>query len=166
MSRAGILFRGLGVICACTALFSLSSCASGGPGEGSGDPTQVEFAPDLGIFLDQMTLTPDGLYYHDLTLGTGEEAQVNDRVTIHYNGFLPDGTVFDSSVARDEPIRFVLGFREVIRGWELGVRGMKVGGKRVLVIPPDLGYGSRGLSGVVPRNATLAFEIELLDVSE
>ncbi|TFH66963.1 MAG: FKBP-type peptidyl-prolyl cis-trans isomerase [Gemmatimonadales bacterium] len=113
-----------------------------------------------------MTLTPDGLYYHDLALGTGEEAQLNDRVTIHYNGWHPDGTLFDSSVALEEPIQFVLGVREVILGWEVGIRGMKVGGRRILVIPPKLGYGSRGLPGVVPRNATLVFEVRLLDVRD
>ena len=116
------------------------------------------------LVLDQMTRTPEGLYFHDLALGTGEEADRNDRVRIHYNGFLPDGTPFDSSVARDEPIQFVLGMREVVQGWEIGVRGMKVGGRRLLVIPPELGYGSRGLTGVVPRNATLVFEIQLLEV--
>ena len=166
MNRLNGLLRGLGVIFASTALFALSSCASGGAAGGSGDPTQVEFSPDLGVYLDQMTVTPEGLYYHDMVLGTGDEAGVNDRVTIHYNGFRPDGTPFDSSRARDEPIEFVLGMREVIRGWEIGVRGMRVGGKRILVIPSDLGYGSRGLSGVVPRNATLVFEVELLDVGQ
>jgi len=133
---------------------------------GSGDPIQVEFSPELGVYLDQMTLTPDGLYYHDLALGTGEEAGANDRVTIHYHGWHPDGTLFDSSLAREEPFQFVLGMREVIQGWEVGVRGMKVGGRRLLVVPPDLGYGSRGIRGVVPRNATLVFEVRLLDVGE
>ena len=166
MKSPSVVFSGLLVMFASLATLALSSCASGGTGEASGDPTQVEFAPELGIYLDQMTLTPDGLYYHDLDLGIGEEAQLNDRVTIHYNGWHPDGTLFDSSVAREEPIQFVLGFREVIRGWEVGVRGMKVGGQRILVIPPDLGYGSRGLRGVVPRNATLVFEVRLLDVSD
>jgi FKBP-type peptidyl-prolyl cis-trans isomerase len=127
---------------------------------------QVTFAPELGIVLDQMTRTPEGLFYHDLAEGTGDEADRNDRVKIHYNGFLPNGAPFDSSVARDEPIQFVLGMREVVRGWEIGVRGMKEGGRRLLVIPPDLGYGSRGLPGAVPGNATLVFEIQLLEVGE
>jgi peptidylprolyl isomerase len=113
-----------------------------------------------------MTLTPEGLYYYDLAEGTGEAAERGDRVRIHYNGFFPDGTLFDSSQARGEPIQFVLGMREVIRGWELGVPGMKHGGRRLLVIPPDLGYGSRGLSGVVPGNSTLVFEVQLLEVGE
>lgn len=147
-------------------LLSQISCASGGGGPERGDPTQVTFSPDLGVVLDQMTLTQEGLYYHDLVLGTGEEAGANDRVTIHYNGFLPEGTPFDSSRGREEPIQFVLGMREVIEGWEVGVRGMKVGGRRLLVVPPDLGYGGRGVSGVVPRNATLVFDVELLEVGE
>jgi FKBP-type peptidyl-prolyl cis-trans isomerase len=124
----------------------------------------VTFAPELGVFLDQMTLTPEGFYYHDLVEGSGEEAGPNDRVRIHYNGWLPDGTLFDSSVALGEPIQVVLGMREVIRGWELGIPGMRVGGRRLLVIPPDLGYGARGQRGVVPGNSTLVFEIQLLEV--
>lgn len=145
-------------------LLTVSSCASGGAGSGSGDPTQIDFAPELGIFLSQMTLTPDGLYYHDLAVGTGAEARLNKRVRIHYNGWHPDGGLFDSSLAREEPFEFVLGHREVIRGWEIGVRGMRVGGRRILVIPPKLAYGSRGLSGAIEGNATLVFEVQLLDV--
>jgi len=163
MRVTGLRVLPLGVV----ALLSIS-CASGGSGSGSGsgDPTQVTFAPDLGIVLGQMTRTEDGVYYNDLSQGTGEEADLNDRVRIHYNGFLPDGTMFDSSFARDEPIRFVMGMREVIRGWEIGVRGMKEGGRRLLVIPPNLAYGSQGSPGLVPRNATLVFEIQLLEVGE
>ena len=153
------------VFLATGAMVILSSCATGGSG-GGGDPTEIEFAPELGIFLGQMTLTPDGLYYHDLTEGTGREARLNDRVTIHYNGWHPDGTLFDSSLARGEVFEFVLGHREVIRGWDQGIQGMKVGGRRILVIPPKLAYGSRGISGTVPGNATLVFEVQLMDVGE
>ena len=166
MKGPSVSLGGLGVAFAVSALFAFSSCATGETGEGAGDPTQVVFSPDLGIFLDQMTLTPEGLYYHDLAEGTGKMAEVNDRVTIHYNGWHPDGTLFDSSLSREEPLQFVLGFREVIRGWEVGIRGMKVGGRRILVIPPDLGYGARGLRGVVPQNAILVFDVQLLDVGE
>lgn len=162
-SRSRIVYAGRSLLAAGVFL-TVASCASGGSGSGSGDPSQIEFAPELGIFLAQMTKTSDGLYYHDLEPGTGEEAQLNDRVTIDYNGFRPDGSLFDSSIVREEPFEFVLGHREVIRGWELGVRGMKVGGRRLLVIPPNLAYGSRGLSGVIDRNATLVFEVQLLDV--
>jgi hypothetical protein len=160
------LFRHLKRVAGLGILAALSACASGGAPWGGGDPTEVTFAPELGIFLDQMTLTPEGLYYHDLVEGTGALAQLNDRVTLHYNGSLPDGTLFDSSVASQEPVRFVLGRREVIRGWELGVQGMKVGGRRLLVIPPDLAYGSRGRPPVIPRNATLVFEVQLLAVGD
>jgi FKBP-type peptidyl-prolyl cis-trans isomerase FkpA len=145
------------------AALTFSACASGGGG-GGGDPTEVEFSPELGIFLDQMTLTPQGLYYHDLSQGSGDEARVNDRVTIHYRGWHPDGRLFDSSLSSGEPMEFVLGHREVIRGWELGIQGMRVGGRRLLVIPPRLGYGGRGVPGVIPGNATLVFEVQLVAI--
>jgi len=125
----------------------------------------VAFAPELGIVLDQMTLTPDGLYYADLDVGTGTEARSGDRVTLHYSGWLPDGTLFDSSLKSSEPIVFVVGEKQVIRGWDLGIPGMRVGGRRVLVIPPGLAYGPRGVRGVVPGNATLVFEVELVAVN-
>lgn len=144
----------------------LGACASGGSASGGGDPTQVAFAPELGIVLDQMTLTPDGLYYADLEVGTGMKAREGDRVTLHYKGWLPDGTVFDSSTETNEPIVFIVGEKQVIRGWELGIAGMKVGGQRVLVIPPALAYGSRGVRDVVPRNATLVFTVRLMSVGE
>jgi FKBP-type peptidyl-prolyl cis-trans isomerase len=142
---------------------ALSACATAGGG--SGDPTQVVFSPELGILLDEMTLTPEGLYYRDVVEGMGEEARSNRRVTIHYIGRFPDGTVFDSSVGGEGPVEFLLGEGEVIEGWDLGIRGMKVGGRRVLVIPPRLGYGSRGIRGVVPGNATLVFEVQLVAVN-
>ena len=104
---------------------------------GSGNPTEVTSAPDLGVVLDQMTLTEEGLYYYDLEEGTGEAADRNDRVTIHYSGFLPDPTLFDSSQAQGEPIQFVLGMREVVRGWDIGVRGMKPGGRRLQLAGKD-----------------------------
>lgn len=144
----------------------LAGCASGGTSSGGGDLTEVEFAPELGIVLDQMTRTPEGLYYADLEVGTGMEAQPGLRVTLHYNGWLPDGTLFESSLEANDPVVFVLGEEQVIRGWELGVPGMKVGGQRVMVVPPDLAYGSRGVRGVVPRRATLVFSLRLMSVGE
>jgi len=141
---------------------ALSSCATAGGG--SGDPAQVVFSPELGIALDQMILTPEGLYYRDLVDGTGEEARNERRVTIHYIGQHPDGSVFDSSLAGEGPVEFTLGRGEVIRGWDVGIRGMRAGGRRVLVIPSRLGYGSRGVRGVVPGNATLVFEVQLVKV--
>ena len=107
---------------------------------------------------------PDGLKYTDDQVGTGTEAQTGKTVSVHYTGWLLDGTKFDSSKDRNQPFSFPLGRGQVIKGWDEGVAGMKVGGKRTLVIPPDLGYGARGAGGVIPPNATLKFEVELLDV--
>ncbi|AHB77492.1 MULTISPECIES: FKBP-type peptidyl-prolyl cis-trans isomerase [Pandoraea] len=105
-----------------------------------------------------------GLEYDDLQVGEGAEAVAGKTVSVHYTGWLTDGTKFDSSKDRNQPFDFVLGGGMVIRGWDEGVQGMKVGGKRKLVIPPQLGYGARGAGGVIPPNATLVFEVELLDV--
>ena len=104
------------------------------------------------------------LQIKDITKGTGEEADVGKTVTVHYTGWLMDGTKFDSSLDRNQPFSFTLGERRVIPGWEQGVVGMKVGGKRELIIPPELGYGARGAGNVIPPNATLKFEVELLAV--
>lgn len=108
--------------------------------------------------------TPSGLQYEDLTVGTGAEAKAGQSVSVHYTGWLTDGQKFDSSKDRNDPFSFVLGGGMVIKGWDEGVQGMKVGGVRRLTIPPQLGYGVRGAGGVIPPNATLVFEVELLDV--
>ena len=108
--------------------------------------------------------TPSGLQYIDIVEGTGESPQRGARVTVHYTGTLEDGTKFDSSVDRNEPFEFPIGVGRVIRGWDEGVMTMKVGGKRKLVIPSELGYGARGAGGVIPPNATLIFDVELLGV--
>ncbi len=105
-----------------------------------------------------------GLQYVDLIPGTGREAQVGETAIVHYTGWLKDGTKFDSSKDRGEPFRFPLGAGRVIKGWDEGVVGMKIGGTRKLIIPPDLGYGARGAGQVIPPNATLTFEVELLDL--
>ena len=110
------------------------------------------------------TKTASGLEYEDLVAGTGDEAVTGKSVEVHYTGWLTDGTKFDSSLDRRSPFSFPLGAGRVIRGWDEGVAGMKVGGKRKLTIPPDLGYGARGAGGVIPPNATLVFEVELLKV--
>ena len=112
---------------------------------------------------EQMTTTPSGLQYHDEQVGTGAEARAGDHVVVHYTGTLTDGKKFDSSRDRGQPFHFPLGEGRVIRGWDEGVAGMKVGGRRRLVIPPELGYGSRGV-GPIPANSTLVFDVELLDV--
>ncbi len=106
--------------------------------------------------------TDSGLVIEDLVLGDGDEAIAGHQVTVHYTGWLTDGQKFDSSKDHDDPFIFPLGGGRVIRGWDEGVQGMKIGGTRKLTIPPDLGYGARGAGGVIPPNATLVFEVELL----
>jgi FKBP-type peptidyl-prolyl cis-trans isomerase len=113
-----------------------------------------------------MQTTTSGLQFDDVVIGTGAIAKAGSDVTVHYTGWLwkdgAKGAKFDSSKDRGDPFGFSLGAREVIAGWDEGVQGMKVGGKRTLVIPPQLGYGARGAGGVIPPNATLLFEVELL----
>ncbi len=115
-----------------------------------------------------MNTTPSGLQYEDTVLGTGAEAAAGQHVTVHYTGWLytdgVQGKKFDSSKDRRDPFSFDLGAGMVIRGWDEGVQGMKVGGTRTLIIPAALGYGARGAGGVIPPNATLKFEVELLKV--
>lgn len=109
-------------------------------------------------------ITDSGLKFEDLAVGDGATAEVGQRVFVHYTGWLTDGSKFDSSVDRGQPFDFALGRGMVIRGWDEGVAGMQVGGKRKLTIPPQLGYGAQGAGGVIPPNATLVFEVELLDI--
>jgi FKBP-type peptidyl-prolyl cis-trans isomerase FkpA len=106
----------------------------------------------------------DKLISEDLVVGSGATAASGQKVTVHYTGWLTNGTKFDSSKDRGDPFVFPLGKGQVIKGWDQGVQGMKVGGKRKLTIPPEMGYGSRGAGGVIPPNATLVFEVELLGV--
>ena len=112
--------------------------------------------------------TTSGLQYEDITVGSGAEASVGAHVSVHYTGWLYQdgvkGAKFDSSKDRNDPFAFPLGAGHVIRGWDEGVQGMKVGGTRILVIPAELGYGARGAGGVIPPNAPLMFEVELLGV--
>jgi FKBP-type peptidyl-prolyl cis-trans isomerase len=108
--------------------------------------------------------TKSGLQYEDVKEGTGAVAKAGNTVEVHYTGWLTDNTKFDSSVDRGKPFSFKLGSGQVIKGWDEGVAGMKVGGQRRLSIPPDLGYGQRGAGRVIPPNATLIFDVELLNV--
>ena len=108
--------------------------------------------------------TDSGLKYEDSVEGNGAEAAAGQMVSVHYTGWLENGTKFDSSKDRNDPFQFNLGAGQVIRGWDEGVQGMKVGGSRKLTIPSELGYGARGAGGVIPANATLIFEVDLLDI--
>jgi FKBP-type peptidyl-prolyl cis-trans isomerase len=107
---------------------------------------------------------PDGLRYTDTVVGRGPVAKAGETVRVHYVGTLTNGTKFDSSRDRNEPFSFPLGAGRVIKGWDEGVAGMRVGGRRRLVIPPQLGYGASGAGGVIPPNATLIFDVELLGI--
>src|SRR5688572_22069215 len=122
-----------------------------------------------GVIMTAKLTTPSGLVIEDLIVGTGAEAAAGKKVTVHYTGWLlyggEKGRKFDSSRDRNEPFEFPLGAGKVIKGWDEGVQGMRIGGSRRLTIPPELGYGARGAGGVIPPNATLLFEVELLGVA-
>lgn len=145
---------------------SLAACGGGdaAPAGVTGEPTEVTYASELDIDLDAMNVAPSGLYTRDLATGDGATAQAGNQVTVHYTGWLPNGEQFDSSRDAGQPFTFRLGAGEVIQGWDTGVAGMQVGSRRTLVIPPALGYGARGAGGVIPPNATLVFDVELLGV--
>jgi FKBP-type peptidyl-prolyl cis-trans isomerase len=128
---------------------------------GAGQTTKPGGAMD-----EKVVTTPSGLKYVDLVVGTGPAAEAGKTVVVHYTGWLTDGTKFDSSVDRGQPFSFPLGAGRVIKGWDEGVAGMAVGGKRKLMIPPQLGYGSRGAGSVIPPNAELIFEVQLLEIAK
>jgi len=130
---------------------------------GDKSPTNQEQIPVTETALRDTT-TASGLHFIDIVRGTGPAPQAGDVVETHYTGWLEDGTKFDSSLDRGEPLQFVLGRGRVIAGWDEGIAMMHQGGKARLIIPPELGYGARGAGGVIPPNATLTFEVELLRV--
>lgn len=138
-------------------------CASAAAGP-EAEPERVTFAPETEVDLARMERTSSGLYIEEIQAGYGKNAVRGDRVRIHFILWLPDGTLLDSTLNGD-PYQFELGSDEVIRGWNQGVVGMKVGGRRRLVVRPGLGYGARGRKPIVPPNAVLVFEIQLLDAN-
>ncbi|MBI5710831.1 MAG: FKBP-type peptidyl-prolyl cis-trans isomerase [Candidatus Eisenbacteria bacterium] len=157
---------------AATVLLGALGCAHGGGSGATGASTPAPAAapaapaspaPAGRSDVAKEISLPSGLKYQDLATGDGALAETGMSAAVHYTGWLTDGTKFDSSVDRGQPFTFRLGAGQVIRGWDEGVRGMRVGGKRKLTIPPDLGYGAAGAGGVIPPNATLVFEVELLD---
>lgn len=123
-------------------------------------------APAFAKEKSKTVTTASGLKYIDVVVGKGASPSVGKQVKVHYTGTLENGKKFDSSVDRNQPFTFIIGVGQVIPGWDEGVMSMKVGGKRKLIIPPNLGYGARGAGGVIPPNATLLFDVELLDVEK
>lgn len=121
------------------------------------------YAPELNVDLDRMERLPSGLYYEDLVEGSGPAVEQGQTVVVHYTGWLPDGTQFDSSRDRGEPFSTPIGEGRVIRGWDEGMQGMRVGGQRILVIPYEMAYGESG-RGAIPPRATLVFDVELLQI--
>jgi peptidylprolyl isomerase len=144
---------------ALVALLALSCERAHDAGSGSGASGGKE-----ATMAENMETTPSGLQYVDVKVGTGASPKQGQTAVVHYTGWLVDGKKFDSSKDRGQPFSFALGRGQVIKGWDEGVATMKVGGTRKLVIPPDLGYGARGAGGVIPPNATLTFEVELLEI--
>jgi len=122
------------------------------------------FNPELGVDTTRMTRAPAGLWYTDVAVGQGDEAVPGRTVTVHYTGWLPDGKTFDSSRDRGEPFAFTLGAGQVITGWDEGVKGMMPGGRRKLVLPPEMAYGDGGAPPDIPPGATLVFDVEVLKV--
>lgn len=146
------------------ALLSLVALAVAcGPGKDDARPSSG-FSPELGVDTATMTKAPAGFWYADVAAGQGDGAQPGRTVNVHYTGWLPSGKKFDSSRDRNEPFAFTLGAGQVIAGWDEGVKGMKEGGRRKLVLPPGLAYGDAGAPPDIPPGATLVFDVEVLRV--
>jgi peptidylprolyl isomerase len=140
-------------------LVALAACGRGSSDDQAGAPAAPAEVDDA-----EYVTTASGLRYYDLEVGDGPAPQPGQTAVVHYSGWLVDGTLFDSSLNRGQPFSFVLGAGRVIRGWDEGVATMRVGGRRQLVLPPELAYGERGAGGVIPPGATLIFEVELLEI--
>lgn len=140
------------------ALLALAGCAGSGPAT----IENTSFSPALSVNLAQSTRLSQGLYYRDVEVGTGATVAAGQLLSVHYGGWFPDGRLFDANGTGDTPFSFHLGAGDVIAGWDLGVAGMKVGGTRQLIIPPELAYGSYGWPGFIPPNAILVFTVQLL----
>ena len=155
---------------ALAASLALAACTSDAASDaaavspGIPDPAANTYAPALGIQLPAFFKTPNGVYYQDVTPGMGMVAAAGQQATVHYTGWLPNGTKFDSSRDGGQPFTFTIDAREVIQGWDEGVKGMKVGGRRKLVIPAALGYGEQGAPPDIPPNSTLVFDVELIGI--
>ena len=144
-----------------------AGCAGTSGDAGAEGGVAREYAPELGVDLSEMERRPNGLYVQDLREGSGQLAEPGDMVRIHYTGWLPSGEKFDSSRDRGTPLVIPIGIGRVIDGWDQGVPGMRVGGQRRLVIPPDMAYGDEGAgNGVIPPGATLVFDVELMGIEE
>ena len=163
----------LAVILACGLLLLVSLIINSGDRSVVAQTNQVtigttdlsKLEATMNIDLDKAVETPSGLKYIELESGEGETPSRGQAVVVHYTGTLTDGTKFDSSRDRNEPFTFKVGVGQVIKGWDEGVGAMKVGDRRLLIIPPELGYSARGAGGVIPPNATLVFDVELLKIS-
>ncbi|NJM66048.1 MAG: FKBP-type peptidyl-prolyl cis-trans isomerase [Acaryochloris sp. RU_4_1] len=172
------IFISVGIVLVCSAILLVAQITQRAP-EASAEAIQLPPAQTMVADLpvpqespSNMTPNPDaeyittesGLKYRDLQVGSGEQPLVGQMVVVHYTGTLTDGSKFDSSRDRNQPFSFPIGKGRVIKGWDEGVGSMKVGGRRELVIPAKLGYGSKGAGGVIPPNATLIFDVELLRI--
>jgi FKBP-type peptidyl-prolyl cis-trans isomerase FkpA len=155
------------VVAAATVLALLASVACEREAEQQDlDSTEVTqtYSPALNVDLEQMTRHESGLYTQDLRVGEGDVVNAGDAILVHYTGWLPNGTQFDSSHNRGVPLDVVIGTGQVIPGWDQGVVGMRAGGQRRLVIPPALAYGAAGAGGVIPPGATLVFDVEVVEI--